>query len=68
MTDYNLPEWWHDDEVTAEDKDRWFKEERSRRRLMKQDMKGFRMITQDAKREQRKEYASGGAVKLEDMR
>lgn len=68
MTDYDLPEWWHDEKTTPEDKHRWFCEERQRRRVMKQDMPVFDHMLHEAEREQRKESARNGTVDLEDMR
>lgn len=36
MTDYNHPDWWHDDDVTDEERAEWYTLERNRRQVMRQ--------------------------------
>jgi hypothetical protein len=64
-TDYDLPQWWHDDDVTDQDRSDWFTQERSRRMAERQTMARTDKVRE---REERKMEAHPDTVDLEKMR
>lgn len=69
-TDYNLPEWFWDDETTDEERHIWMTQERCRRQCARQfqngGMKNTREELSDMEREIRKLQAGTAAVNVED--
>ena len=67
-TDYNLPSWFWDKDVTDEDRHIWFTQERCRRQALRQQLPTFKMLQEVLKREQRKAEARSDTVNLENYR
>jgi len=67
-TDYNLPEWFWDDDVTDEDRHVWFTQERCRRQAMKQDTPYINAFKRYLERLERKQCARDDTVDLEEYR
>ena len=67
-TDYNLPEWFWDDDVTDEERSRWFTQDRCRRQALSQDTPFAIAYRKYVARVKRRQEARPDTVDLRDMR
>lgn len=67
-TDYNLPEWFYDDDVTDEERNRWFVQERCRRQVARQKTPYVEHLEKKIERLERKIEAMPDTVDLADNR
>jgi len=67
-TDYNLPHWFFDPDVTDEDRHVWMTQDRCLRQAMRQDTPYGRRVKKIRERMARRSKARSDTVDLEDYR
>lgn len=66
--DYTLPEWWHDDDVTDQERSDWMLQWRLYRQAMRQETAWARRMEQFIERQQRRQEARSETVDVDEWR